>query len=656
MTALAPEGRTPRGRELALAGTIVACAAAVLWPALHVPFFFDDTGDILGNPEIRQLWPPRWLTAGPPHSNALAGRPLSALSFALSHAVSGLDPVAHHAANLLLHLAAALLVFGLTRRVLVLPRAGGWAPEVAAGLGATAALLWAVHPLNTEPVAYAVQRTEQLWAVLYLVTLYAAVRALEPSGRRAWTVAAIAACAIGMGAKESMASAPLAVVAFDRVFLDADRRRERRPLYAGRAAGWLVLGALLVSGKQGAVALHASDPLTPAQYLFTQGRVITRYLRLVVWPDPLVLVYDWPQVTPVAEGLLPFVFVAALFGATVWALVRRQPLGFAGACVFLALAPSSSLVPLPTEIAAERRMYLPSAFLLAALVVLAWRGLGRVAKGRARVAAGVGVGAAAVLVLAVAARDRLADYRTPLAIWEDTARQSPNHSTVRSNYGRELVLAGRHAEAVPHLRASIAFRGGNPVPHYLLGFALLGAGDAAAAQAPLQEALRLEPDLADARFALARARGVTRDWDGAAREYEEVLRAKPDDAESRTELARVRNNQASALLRAGRPDEALLRLQDAVRLQPSYALGHLNLGNAFASVGRFDRAVAAWLDAVRAAPQDARVRGMVVQRLRGLPRGAAAQVATALADPDGAVRQVAREAATPAALVSSAPR
>lgn len=644
MTGHPTHGAITRRRRAVLWVLVAVSAWLVMWPALGVPFFFDDTGDIVDNPEIRQVWPPRWLTAGPPHSNALAGRPISALSFALVHAVRGLDPVAHHAANLALHVVAALLVFGLVRRTLALPRAGGFAPSIAAGLAAAAAILWAVHPLNTEPVAYAVQRTEQLWAVFYLLTLYAAVRALEDP--RPWSAVAIAACAIGMGAKEIMVSAPLAVLAFDWVFLEAEQRRQRRGLYAGLAAGWLVLGALLLSGKQSAVALHASDPLTSWQYLFTQGRVITRYLRLVLWPDPLVIAYDWPQVTPTAQGLLPFLFVAALFAATAWALFRRLPIGFAGACVFLALAPSSSLIPLPTEIVAERRMYLPSAFLIAALVVLAWQGLARVTSAALRPRVALAAAAVATIALGLASRDRLADYRTTLAIWEDAARKSPNHSTIRNNYGRELVLAGRHAEAIPHLRASIALRDGNAVPHYLLGLALAGSGDAAGAQAPLREAVRLKPDWADAHLTLGRAQAAARDWLGALETFQATVRLKPDDAEARTEAARAHNNLASALMKEGRTDEALRHLEDAVRLQPSYALGYLNLGNAFAAAGRFDRAVPSWLDAARAAPQDARVRGMVLDRLRGMPASAAPALQAALDDADASVRGLAQAALT----------
>ena len=261
--------------------------------------------------------------------------------------------------------------------------------------------------------------------------------------------------------------------------------------------------------------------------LFTQGRVITRYLRLVLWPHPLALAYDWPQVTPMTVGLPYFVLVAALFGATAWGLYRRLPIAFAGACVFLLLAPSSSLVPLPTEIAAERRMYLPSAFLIAALVVLAWKGLARLVGGpnlpRVRLAAASVVAVA----LAIATRDRLADYRTTLAIWEDAARKSPQHSTVRANYGRELVVAGRPAEAVPHLRASIAMREDNAVPHYLLGFAFLSSGDAAAAQPPCARHCASGRTWPTRALPWGGPWPHRRDWAGAAHEFEELLRSRP---------------------------------------------------------------------------------------------------------------------------------
>jgi protein O-mannosyl-transferase len=633
-----PTAAPARSSVPLLAVALALVTLAVLWPALRVPFMFDDAGDIVENDEIRQVWPPLWLTAGPPESNALAGRPVSALSFAFVYAVAGESAVAQHAVNLVLHVAAALVLFGLVRRTLLLPRAGAFSPELANALGAVSALLWAIHPLNTEPVAYAVQRTEQLWAFFYLLTLYAALRATA-AATRAWSVVAVVSCALGMGSKEIMVSAPLAVVAFDWVFREKGALRERRALYGGLAAGWLVLGSLVLSGKQGAVALHANDPLTPWQYLFTQGRVIARYLRLMIWPRPLALVYDWEQVTPVAAGLPPFLLIASLFAATAWALWRRQPLGFVGACVFMALAPSSSIIPLPTEIAAERRMYLPSAALLAAVVVGAWRGLSRLRQARS---VGLAAAAAAAVALAVGARARLHDYRSELAIWEDTVRKSPYHSTALANYARELVRADRPAEAIPFLRRAIELRSDVGTMHYLLGWSLLLAKDAAGAVAPLREALRLAPNTPNAHFALGQALAATKDFDGSAAAFAEALRVDPHDEQSRTELAKVHNNRAGAFAAQGRPEDALRALEESVRVRPDYALGHLNLGNARAAQGQWKGAIEAWIMAARVAPDDARIRAMAAQRLKGLPPEARDLVEPVLAAAPTALRDALR--------------
>lgn len=647
-----PSSPTPPGPVLAalfsddrdpvplLIAVIALATVVTFWPVLHVPFFFDDLGDIVGNPDIRQLWPPRWLTAGPPHSNALAGRPVSAFSFALVEALAGPGPVAQHTVNLVLHCLAALLLFDLIRRTLMLPIAGAHPPNLAAALAGTAALAWALHPLQTEPLAYAVERTELLWSLFFLATLYASLRALEPQSRGVWTAAAVAACALGMGSKEIMISAPLAVVAFDWVFLNPEQRRSRRPLYAGLAASWVVLAALLVSGKQAAVALHGSEPLSSRQYLWTQGKVIARYLRLVFWPHPLRIAYDWQPVTPLAEGLPCFLLVAALLLASAWALHRRHWLGFLGAVFFMILAPSSSIVPLPTEIAAERRMYLPSAAVLTAVIMVFACVLSR---RRFRPAVGGTLAVATIAILAVLSRHRLGDYQSALAIWEDAYRKSPGHSTVRNNYARELVIAGRSPEAIPHLREAVALRPDLAAPRYLLGFALVSGGDFAGALPELRESLRLNPGSADARFVLGRALAGLQDWDGAVREMSEALRLNPDDPEARKELAKVHHQMARNAAQAKDPVKLIEHLRAEVQLQPESALGHLNLGSALASNEQVEPAAREWLEAVRVAPEDPRVREHVVALLRRLPAKSRASWEWARTDPSAAVRAAADE-------------
>ena len=302
----------------------------------------------------------------------------------------------------------------------------------------------------------------------------------------------------------------------------------------------------------------------------------------------------------------------------------------------MALAPSSSVIPLPTEIAAERRMYLPSAALVAALVVAAWRGLSRLARPHP-----VGLAAAAVVAaaLALGTRARLHDYRSELAIWEDTVRKSPHHSTALGNYARELVRADRPAEAIPYLRRAIQLRSDVAVMHYLLGWSLLLTKDAPGAVAPLREALRLQPDTKNAHFALGQALAAAKDWDGAAAAFTEALRTDPKDEQSRTELAKVHNNRAGAFVAqsrpAGRPAGA-----GGVRARSARTTRSATSTSGTRAPGRASGqgAIDAWITAARVAPDDARIRAMVVQRLQGLPPEARPLVAPALASASPSLR------------------
>src|SRR5262249_11190655 len=174
----------------------------------------------------------------PNRGEAVSGRPLVNLSLAVNYAIGGLDVTGYHVWNVAVHVCCALLLFGIVRRTLD-----------DAGVAAASAVLWMVHPLQSEAVDYISARTESMMALCYLATLYASVRSLRsPQGGRS-TAVAVAACAAGMACKESMAAAPMMVAAYDRTFAFRswkDAVRSRWPLYAGLAATWLVLTALVL--------------------------------------------------------------------------------------------------------------------------------------------------------------------------------------------------------------------------------------------------------------------------------------------------------------------------------------------------------------------------------------------------------------------------
>jgi hypothetical protein len=204
----------PRTRSLpwrTLAPILIVAAGVVAYAnSLHAPFIFDDLRAIVNNPSIRRLWPITDALAAPP-GNTFAARPVVNLSFALNYAMFGLDVRGYHVTNIAIHIAAALVLYGLLRRMLRLPRVGGekasFNPDATA-LAIT--LLWEIHPMLTEVVTYTSTRTEGLMGVFFLLTFYCATRAFEAPRPRGWYVAAVVACAVGMGCKEVMVGAPLA--------------------------------------------------------------------------------------------------------------------------------------------------------------------------------------------------------------------------------------------------------------------------------------------------------------------------------------------------------------------------------------------------------------------------------------------------------------
>ena len=269
---------------------IVAATLAAFSNSFGGPFVFDDRSAIVENPTIRRLWPPS-TPLGPPSNGAtVTGRPLLNLSLAINYAMGGLDVWGFHAANLAIHLAAALLLFGILRRTLLLPAMRDRFGAAATPLGLAVAALWALHPLQTESVTYLAQRAESLVGFFYLLALYGLIRGagegigewgfgIGPRGKQPgnsnplsliphplnppnpltpWYAVSFLACLLGMASKEVMVSAPVILLIFDRTFLSGSFRaawRQRRGLYLALAGTWLLLAWLVFSaGNRGGSA------------------------------------------------------------------------------------------------------------------------------------------------------------------------------------------------------------------------------------------------------------------------------------------------------------------------------------------------------------------------------------------------------------------
>ena len=446
---------------------LVAAVLASYANSFRCPFVFDEYNDIIDNPSIRHLWP-LWdvFLVRCERVTGLQTRPVVNLSFALDYAVGRLHTLPYHVTNLAIHILAGLALFGVVRRTLLLPRLRDRFGQASTALALAVALLWAVHPLQTESVTYIVQRYESMMGLFYLVAVYGLIRCGDSTHSFGWGAVTAAATLLSLGSKEVAVSLPIMLLLYDRVLLTgsfAETWRRRWGLYLALLAVWAAFAVLQLRAGPRPWAGYAL-PLSWFAYARSQPGIILHYLRLVFWPHPLVLDYGWPPARTVGDILPGAMVVAALLAATGYAFRRWPAWGLLGAWFFLILAPTSSVMPL-SDLAFEHRMYLPLAAVAAAVVLGAYavfESLALSARRRAMVL-GCLLGSVA-LVLAVLTWQRNNDYRNDFLIWQDVVARRPSNPRARINLGLALADRGQVDEAIAQYRKALDIK-----PDYVAG-------------------------------------------------------------------------------------------------------------------------------------------------------------------------------------------
>jgi len=593
---------------------LVVVGVLVYVNSLWGPFIYDDRGAIMGNKHIRQLWP-LWRTMSAPPQSPLAGRPVVSVSLAINYCLGKLDPRGYHAGNIAIHVLCTLVLFGIVRRTLLSERLRPQFGRAAGPLALVCALIWMVHPLQTECVNYITQRTESIMGLFYLLTLYGAIRAIDSGRPYRWYGASVLACALGMASKEVMVTAPVMVLLYDRVFGSGSAvqvLRRRWALYAGLAATWVILAALMWSGPRSDTVgfFHSIGAST---YAGNQCLIILHYLRLAFWPHPLALDYGLPALLPI-RMVAPYAAVlAALLIATLAALIYRPMVGFLMAWVFVILAPTSSFIPITSEVGAERRMYLSLAGLVVIVVSGVYVLLERAAE-RLRmrqetaggpIAGGVQRRVGTVLTIAVTAVlawttvRRNHDYRSEASIWQTVVQARPHNSRAHDNLGVALHLKGELGEAIRHFRQALRIAPNDPRAHLNLGNALGAQGKTGEAIEHFREALKIKPDYAKARNNLAGQLIAQGRSDEAISHLHQALQIEPD-------YVVAHNNLGNALTSQGKFDEAIGHYRRALEIDPGYANAHNNLANALRSQGKFDEAITHYRKALEFKPHIAK--------------------------------------------------
>lgn len=603
-------GRSDR-RQSWFACIIIAIVAAVAYSnSFSGPFIFDDRSSIEDNATIKKLWP-IWPAITPiPGGHTVSGRPILNLSFALNYAAGGLAVWGYHFVNLTLHILAAFTLFGFLWRTFNFAKLSERFGNDSWVIALSIAGLWTLHPVQTESVTYIVQRAESLAGLFYLLTLYCFARGLSPNAHPAWLWTSVAACAVGMGCKEVVASAPLVALLYDRTFVASTFReawQKRRAIYLAMASTWLLLAHfILATGNRGGSAGFGVGP-TPIEYLLTQSCAILEYLRLSIWPSPLIFDYGKPIIMDPARYIAPLFLVGALAVATLIGIFRNTLGGFLGFWFFALLAPTSSIVTVATQTIASHRMYLPLAAVITALVLALYAWKGRKALWFTPIIA---------IVFGVLTFQRNIDYRTELSIWRDTVLKCPGNARALGCLGVVLIYDRQYGLAKSLLQEAVAIDPDDAKLRCNLGIALCATGSEKQARGEFrlafsdgskEENLKISGHL-NGLAGVFSGRGQ---FDLAKSLWKESVRLNPEDAT-------LRSNFGFALHATGEKQEALTQFKRAYELDPTGENKEYNIGLALTDLGNYEEARRYFKAALVKNPRDDRS----IQALAGLHKQA----------------------------------
>jgi tetratricopeptide (TPR) repeat protein len=482
-----------------VAAGLIAAGLLLFGASIGHSFHFDDA---LITADSNVTNPARWAH----FFNPLHLRQLTFFSFYLNHLAGGLNPSGFHFVNVAIHIANAVLLFLLLRRI-----TEHW-------IAAVAAAIFLVHPIQTEPVLYVYQRSVLLACFFSLLALLALVHR-----RIAWAVLAFF---LAFESKESALAVPLVAVLWNRFQHGGETRWNISAMLKFTAAiGAAAIFALALLADETTVGFASG--ISPLRYLLIETRVVFTYLRLLVWPIPQSLEYDFQN----AGGLLTVAGVLLILIAA-W---RRRSLTILA--FFILLAPTSTIIP-SADAAFEHRLYLPmlAVSLFAAHLI-------------ARLPGRTWVVTALLVMLGILTVRREAVWASDVALWEDASHHAPGKARVWFNLGGAYMN-----------------------------------GDAEKARAAFLRALDLQPVFPEAIYDLGVIEQKRKNWSLALSYYEQALLQKPD-------YWPALNNMGNTLFAMGQPERSLVFFERTLRLNPDYWPAQYNIAITHFMSGRYADAV-----------------------------------------------------------------
>jgi protein O-mannosyl-transferase len=602
--------------------------------SFHVPFSFDDVINIVENPDIRDG---RLLT-GPlkqyHEKLRYETRYIGFFTFALNYKFHGLQVAGYHIVNFVIHLFNALLVYLFVLYTFRTPFLNKSALKDYAGFIAFfSALLFAVHPLNTQAVTYIVQRLTSLAAFFYLlsVVFYIKWRLMQKDAdysepdtgdkkgalhfiRLLLYSASVLSAVLAMKTKEMSFTLPFMIMLYEFFFFDGSIRKRLLHLTPLILTGLIIPFSVINAGnRSGAVfsniegAARLQTEISRWDYLFTQFRVVMTYLRLLIFPAKQNFDYDYPVYHSFFEPavFLSFLFLLSICGTGIYLWLRyrnKSPytriISFGIFWFFIALSVESSLLPI-ADVIFEHRMYLPSIGIFMALTAALYGVVHAYRDGWKNMEMTVaGILLCICVIFAGATHARNDVWRDNVSLWEDVVKKSPAKARVNYNLGMAYEDKGLYDKALEQFYIALKINPNDGKSYYHLGSVYLNKGLFDKAIEQYRIALKLMPDNASFHYNLGTAYLYKGLYDRSIEEYNIALKLKPD-------YASAYNNMGNAYMQKGLFDKAVECYRTALKLLPDYADAYGNLGNAYLHEGLADKAIEQYQAALRLMPNNA---------------------------------------------------
>jgi len=596
---------------LSIAAFLFFAVFCVFLPCLWNDFSnFDDPVYVIYNGHVHQGF--SWSVIAWAFGSFYAANwhPITWLSHIIDFTVFGRQAWGHHLTSIIFHSGNVALLF------LFLSKATG-----STWRSAVAALLFGVHPLHVESVAWIAERKDVLNTFFALLTLLAYWRWTQHSDRRStlWYFIALLCFSLSLSSKAMSVTLPFLLLLLD--YWPLRRLRSARAI-RGALVEKIPFAILALAGSAvtfaaqrsaGAIKLDVPLSVRAANAVLS----VSRYLGKLVWPHDLIVFYPYRVPSSASIALAVLVLLCISTATIVWR--RSVPWLFVGWWWFLiGLLPVIGLVQVGAQAMADRYMYWPS---IGAFVAFVWAA-GYVSDKLQVSRPIMGILACALATTAAAATVRqISVWRNSETLFSHALAITPDNALAHLNLGVALASHGALSEALAHLRKAVNLSPRDPDNHLNLGLVLDQNGDLPAAASEFQIALRIKPDYAKAHANLAIVLQEQNELGRAISEYREALRLEPGSPDVRVGLG-------LALQQTGQIEGALAEFEHAISEDPFYSAAHSNRGIVLEKLGQLQEAIAEYRKALSLDPKnsDASLNLPVVLFKSGQPDAAITEV------------------------------